>query len=1007
MALVVNTNIASLVAQKNLGESQAKLDTAMERLSSGSRINSAADDAAGLAIGSRMEAQVRGLNQAVRNANDAISLSQTAEGALEEITSMLQRMRELAVQSSNGANSLADRQSLQSEISALQSEIDRVATNTEFNGRVLLDGSFGTNFQIGDKAGQTINLSVANMSSTALGSDTAAAGTTAVTSASFKGTEATATKSQLTFNANDTYKFSLSVQGLDGDDVAHYNIEGSVINGGAKDIVDSINSALRAAPELLGSSARTDSSVALANAADSIRVSYVGNTVTVENLTGGDIDVKAGHYDGSSAPTGTSTFAASGGTMSFASIVGDTASSAANDNKTIGANSFAATSLRNNGPVSSSSSSGLNPASMTFNFADPAAATTDSVENGLTVFDADSVIVLDITANGVTKTINTGKISAIADGASAMGALKAQLDAALSTAGLGDTYAVTVDETDDTFTLTRADGVNFSVKDGTGANYDTGGDGTTMKLYQSIVDLTTSDAKIKTSGDSIELTIDAGAADADHDALTDGITDATDLTFKLTDSDGATVELDTGAIGADTAAALIANLQTAVDNAGAGYTVEAGATANEIKFTHDLGKTFTVELTAKAGLDDDARIYQSDATRITTSAQTSTNGTVASTTTSTAETKSVMFLDLVGNDTYSFKGAEVNSSSNITDNKTAAIEVVHNGTVESLENAATKVASYLNTIPGSTNYEFTASVVDGRIKIEEANGARFAITDFASTGDGKILASVEAGQNVSGARSSVMLDDTTYASSAGTDGAGSAGVTDIDLKVSATDTYSFAITDGTATAVVDPVKVIGTQATSSTGTEFKAAIDVALKRAGLDDVITVTAVAGAENVSPGVTLKHSLGYEIKIEDFVSLGQGVMQVAKGDGSDDPTAGITKFLDDDGGVAASETVNKVTVESEATAASAITVLDRALEQVASQRGSLGAIQNRLSHTINNLTNVSLNTSAAQSRIEDADYAVEAANLAKAQIMQQAGTSMLAQANAMQQTVLSLLQ
>ena len=139
---VINTNIASLNAQRNLTTSQASLSTSLQRLSSGLRINSARDDAAGLAISERLSSQIGGLNQAVRNANDGISLAQTAEGALQQIGSNLQRIRDLAVQSANGTNSVSDRAALNNEASQLISEINRVASATNFNGVNLLDGSF-------------------------------------------------------------------------------------------------------------------------------------------------------------------------------------------------------------------------------------------------------------------------------------------------------------------------------------------------------------------------------------------------------------------------------------------------------------------------------------------------------------------------------------------------------------------------------------------------------------------------------------------------------------------------------------------------------------------------------------------------------------------------------------------------------------------------------------------------------------------------------------------------
>lgn len=167
----INTNVASLNAQRNLMASQSSLQTSIQRLSSGLRVNSARDDAAGLGIADRMHSQIKGLNVAVRNASDGISLSQTAEGALGKVGDMLQRMRELAVQSSNATNTQVDRNSLDAEVTQLKSEINRVATQTAFNGVKLLDGSFsGANFQVGANAGETISIaSITNAQTATLG----------------------------------------------------------------------------------------------------------------------------------------------------------------------------------------------------------------------------------------------------------------------------------------------------------------------------------------------------------------------------------------------------------------------------------------------------------------------------------------------------------------------------------------------------------------------------------------------------------------------------------------------------------------------------------------------------------------------------------------------------------------------------------------------------------------------------------------------------------------------
>jgi flagellin len=172
MAQVINTNISSLNAQRQLNRSQIDQQTAMERLSSGLRINSAKDDAAGLAIADRMTSQIRGMNQAVRNANDGISLAQVAEGALQESSNILQRIRELAVQSANDSNSANDRNSLQKEVVQLQQELDRIANSTTFNGKKLLDGSFsGQQFHIGAYANENINVTIAGATTQVLGNE--------------------------------------------------------------------------------------------------------------------------------------------------------------------------------------------------------------------------------------------------------------------------------------------------------------------------------------------------------------------------------------------------------------------------------------------------------------------------------------------------------------------------------------------------------------------------------------------------------------------------------------------------------------------------------------------------------------------------------------------------------------------------------------------------------------------------------------------------------------------
>ncbi|MGI2103720.1 flagellin [Shewanella frigidimarina] len=203
MAISVNTNVTSMKAQGNLNKAQSNTATSMERLASGLRINSAKDDAAGLQISNRMTSQINGIGVAMRNANDGISIAQTAEGAMQESTNILQRMRDLSLQSANGSNSSEDRTSMQKEITALNKELTRISDTTAFGGQKLLDGSFGTkDFQVGSQANETISITLGNVNAASIGGQkvVANAGTIAGTVTDNTAAGYTATS----FNITDT-----------------------------------------------------------------------------------------------------------------------------------------------------------------------------------------------------------------------------------------------------------------------------------------------------------------------------------------------------------------------------------------------------------------------------------------------------------------------------------------------------------------------------------------------------------------------------------------------------------------------------------------------------------------------------------------------------------------------------------------------------------------------------------------------------------------------------------
>ena len=263
MAQVINTNIASMNAQRNLESSGSTLQTSLQRLSSGLRINSAKDDSAGLSISERMGAQIRGLNQAARNANDGISLAQTAEGAISSMADNLQRLRELAIQASNATNSATDRASIQSEVAQLVLEIDRVSTVTEFNSMKLLDGSFrGQSFQVGANAGQTIEMNISSARSSSLGSsDSAAVSTTGKGAA---------------LAAGDLLLNGISVNtSLASSDTASYS--NAAYSGIAK------AAAINAVSSQTGVTATVDATVAVASTAMSA-LNLSQGTITINNI---------------------------------------------------------------------------------------------------------------------------------------------------------------------------------------------------------------------------------------------------------------------------------------------------------------------------------------------------------------------------------------------------------------------------------------------------------------------------------------------------------------------------------------------------------------------------------------------------------------------------------------------------------------------------------------------------------------------------------------------------
>ena len=912
----------------------------MEQLSSGKRINSAADDAAGLSIATRMESQVRGLHQAMRNAADGQSMVDTAEGAMDEISSMLQRMRELSLQSASDTMNADDRVNLNAEINQLISEIDRVTETTTFNGKNLLNGSSGSQtLQIGNLSGETLSFSIGNMSSTALGTTLTNAAASEVTGNTATGVPATATVSQMAFNGNDTYGFKLEVgDGAGGTETV--TIAGAAVVGNdAQAVADKINTAIKSEVASSGTTLPAGAVTATAN----------GNVVTLSNTLGDSIEVA-------------SFTSSSNGTASYTSTVGT------------GTAKLLDETAANDGLVNTNNL--------------PASATSGDL---VLTEGKDYSFRLN---NKLIKITNLNK----AGGTSAADALAAMKLAI----GAGSTASTVADgATTNTFTLKDANGTDIAITNLVASSTPAGSPGSMVMTVRE------DNGTSGTHTDTISNTFANGGSDTSAvgggDIVQMSFTDATaNYTFEI---DGEDFTVDVATAGSLSAALNAVrddiNGATAAGELNATTPIVAARVVDgklELENLKDPAASNANDVTIDAFVSTGAAaVTAGDATLggssiIAAGAGSLTNGTVA--------TPSQMSLTVTEDDTYSFT---IGSS---TVNAT-----VSGGSLVSM-------ISSINALSDTTSV--TARLDGSQILLERADGQGFTIDNFTSTGTGTIQASNAASQG-----GSAVLDDTAAVTVATTAAAGVATATTMDLSMNADDDVTFKISDGRTNAVVRL-----TSWDVSDSTSLRTEISNALANAGSDitvqtaaafttawaadgnNVATPGTIAAGEAaahatalaafVSGAITLTNAKGGAVEITDFTSDSTGVMTATPSSGQ-----GVGKLLDDTGVSASQSAVAAINITSSAGANSAIDAIDRALEQINSQRSELGAISNRLDHTISNLGNVVINTEASQSRIQDADFAKVTGDLTKSQIMSQAATAMLAQANASKQGVLSLLQ
>ena len=894
---VINTNVKSMYAQDALTVNNRKLDQSMQRLSTGLRINSAKDDAAGLAISNRMSSQISGLSVAIRNANDGISMMQTAEGALGEVTDMLQRMRELALQSASDINNDNDRSYLNAEVQSLKTEIDRIVSTTQFNGKNLLDGTMNAMLQIGEKAGQTMNVAIGNLATAALGTTSSSGVTTASTSNSAQGVAAVSTISQMAFNGNESYGFTLIVGNGTGSATVDLTISGGVVTGNdAEDVAAKIRAAATAAAAAGGATAATKAAMA------NLDVKANGNVLTITNKLGDKVEV--------SGFTSTAN-----GTASYASVSGSGTSRLLNDTAA----------------VASVQNTNASPAS-------PATGTL-SLQSGKSYSFRLNDQLISITNLDTAGAGNTTTAQALAAMKLAIGAGSS---ASTGTAGV--------------FSLADATGKQVAITNFSSSATPAGSAGAMVMT-------------VRVDADSDVTSKSFANGGADTASLAD-IGDIGQMSFTQSD---AKYEFKIGAVATPvTVDARAQSLQAAIeaardqinnDTAGLGAKViarvvdgklelEAKVATVAIDTFSSVGKSAVVAGTATLGSTD----------LVTAGAASTTNGVQA--------TASQMALSFSESDNYSF------TLTNATGGGTTTISAAVNGA---------DYSALVSAVNSNTTATGIAARVDGnKVLLEKASGAGFTLANMSSTGSGKMTAANAAGQG-----SSAVLDDTAAITGATTAAAGRATATTMELTNSGDETkVGFTISDGTTNAVVRPGAW-----TVTGGADILAEVNRALTTAGSS--ITASYAAGK------LSLSNATGGKIEVNNYSSDGTTTLTATPASGQ-----GVGKVLDDSslGGLQAS--VSAVAITTQAGSSNAIATIDRALENINSQRANLGAFQNRLNYTVNNLSNIVTNTSQSRSRILDTDYATETTNMAKSQIIQQAATAMLAQANQSAQSVLALL-
>ena len=925
MALSINTNISSLTAQRAIADSKNDLETAMERLSTGSKINSASDDAAGLAMAQRMTAQIKGLNMAIKNSNDGMAMTKSIEGAITEVSDMLQRMRELSIQAANGTNSASDRTYLQDEVNLLIQEITRVSANTRYNGSLILDGTFiNKQLQVGIEEGEHISLSVDSIAANQIGAYTLVGngvnpeepgalppvnpltieedieifgylGTKVIEASSQDTAKETAKKVNLSTADTGVRAYAKTFAALSSSDSQSrtYNIK---INGyqTGNFVISStdVNDAVESINRISGASGVT----ATAQNNKVVLFDADGDDITLENTKSGsefvDLVVEKLGEDGDvNNIIGAAVTLAEG---SISSISGVQAVF----------NASAGTLANYSGDTVISD--GTN--SITVSHVAPP-ADLDALVTSIQAATGYSDLLFEVSANSDGTSLDfTYKVASVVSTAPTFTQAGAN-DEASGTPDIynvavgtlanyaGDTVisdgtnSVTIDHTGTAIGAAVAEIENIQIR---GASAFAGTTTLTDGTYSVSVDhSTTSPTDL---ADLISDLQGVNVAVAEVNGLTLGTVTNYDGDFVL--SDGAeSMTLDFSVSAPASVAALVTAIQAHPNYANMAFTVTAD--------TAGTGLELTASTAGSAGITPTLTYVESGA---------STNSTVSVTTAGSDTYADLDFTIAIGSD-----GVSIDATA---------------GTA-----GATGISATLTSSSGGTVSASTVST------------AGKDVTDLAT-----LVTQIQS--------------DANYSSLAFTVAAGADGAS-LDLTYKADGAQTVAPTFTQATAADE-----GTPTATQTGANGAVTQTIAGSVSG-----DATRISG--------TLKFVSAASFSVEQAGNLDGNSGYFAPGS----QTAALVDLT-------------QIKISTEAGASDAISIIDAALDKVAQMRSDLGAIENRMDHTISNLMNIAEKTADSRSRLEDADFALESARLAKNQVLQQAGTSMLSQANQMSQLVMDLL-